>query len=914
MRVTGRRSLRAGGPVELRARAELARALDDCNLHGSGRREEPREATTSNMQAQASPVLLVGRATGWRRDLSNVVIILFIHLIAKLNVYNHQTNCLDLRQTTAAEAAANRQQEANIKRSAGPDDLLRDYIDEEQLSNSRKDLNYLLSNKKAFNLFDTKKMTTKSTIIDADLSLANQANNEEDWLLDWASDLYKSTMSQRGSGHEWLEMLAQQFDHVGHFWLAQLSAGRRAPRGKRQAPTNDSELEVFARPSGNATRSMRIADEAPRRRPRARGQPVRVVTSTPSGLSDSQETSTAMTTPAEVASGGDDDDDYYSQFAASAPKSGQQAADEESTTPMEPQVGPPTSSSGSSTSSTTPAPPAETLLANSLEQTAAQADSSAGEDADSPEQQLADYSLVPTALRAPKRRGSHSKKRLANLEQIPAPERHEQPSQGPSLEQQQQVVADVQALLSRDTHDAYRRDPAAGGGPQLDRLRESLQAATRGQREAAAPYTLAGARQDLLKLQQQQQLGATGLFGQPPLPAGGSLYQETGAPSRGSGWNPTMASQQQQQVASGSRAAPQLVEENFYSQQPAELGQRRARRRPIKASGSRQHPRLATATSSALDQLSGALAGPPLRHDHSSLGEQQLHNQPVYGILGASNGLKQVQQILHQPTGLSSLQKLGYASSNLPTLQQHSPAGPSRRGPLSPTSSGGGGHLFPAGQQALQRFGSLLLPGQLFGAHSLGPKSASNTRRQMASRSGGQRLVRVSTIQQQQQQQGQFDDQSGSNSATGSAGSAATSDPIWSDTQNQEEDYQQSPQTIQITAVPNGLVGNGLGGAWNGWNGAWNGAWNGLGPWNGRQVLLVNRQPQVGSSGPEWRQWALPVAVVLALPLVLGALFVPVFLKSVMFLIQILQMLGLLMPPHQLAGHLASSAHSSSSG
>ena len=137
--------------------------------------------------------------------------------------------------------------------------------------------------------------------------------------------------------------------------------------------------------------------------------------------------------------------------------------------------------------------------------------------------------------------------------------------------------------------------------------------------------------------------------------------------------------------------------------------------------------------------------------------------------------------------------------------------------------------------------------------------------------------------------------------------SAATSDPMWSDTQNQEDDYQQSPQTIQITAVPNGLVGNGWNNGFvNGWNG-----WGG-GPWNGRQVLLVNRQPTVGN---EWRSWALPIAIILALPLVLGALFVPVFLKSVMFLIQILQMLGLLMPPHQLAGHLTGSAsHSSTTG
>lgn len=136
------------------------------------------------------------------------------------------------------------------------------------------------------------------------------------------------------------------------------------------------------------------------------------------------------------------------------------------------------------------------------------------------------------------------------------------------------------------------------------------------------------------------------------------------------------------------------------------------------------------------------------------------------------------------------------------------------------------------------------------------------------------------------------------------AAAAATADPMWSDTQNQEDDYQQAPQTIQITAVPNGgLINNGFntfggGGGWNGWGG---------GPWNGRQVLLVNRQPT-----SEWRNWILPVAAVLSLPLILGSLLVPVFLKSVMFLIQILQMLGFLMPPAQLAGQISSLNHSPS--
>lgn len=202
---------------------------------------------------------------------------------------------------------------------------------------------------------------------------------------------------------------------------------------------------------------------------------------------------------------------------------------------------------------------------------------------------------------------------------------------------------------------------------------------------------------------------------------------------------------------------------------------------------------------------------------------------------------------------------------------------------------------------SVNRLGSLL-PNPVFAGKRATKAQNAPSKRQLSTRSTNNRLTRIAT---------NYDEPSAQ--PTNSAGSSATTDPVWSDSQNQEDDYQQSPQTIQITAVPNGLVGNG----WNGWNGV-NGVngWNGWGgPWNGRQVLLVNRQPTVGAGvGSEWRQWALPIAIILALPLVLGALFVPVFLKSVMFLIQILQMLGLLMPPHQLAGHLASSSHGASSG
>lgn len=142
--------------------------------------------------------------------------------------------------------------------------------------------------------------------------------------------------------------------------------------------------------------------------------------------------------------------------------------------------------------------------------------------------------------------------------------------------------------------------------------------------------------------------------------------------------------------------------------------------------------------------------------------------------------------------------------------------------------------------------------------------------------------------------------------AASSPSSQTMAEPIWSDSSvnNEADDFQPAPQTIQITAVPNGLglqntVLNGGGLNNFGLNNL--AGWNNLaGPWNGRQVLLVNKQQPA-----EWRQWVIPLAVLLALPLLLGGLFVPVTLKSVMFLIQILQMLGLLLPPGQLANQMA---------
>lgn len=123
--------------------------------------------------------------------------------------------------------------------------------------------------------------------------------------------------------------------------------------------------------------------------------------------------------------------------------------------------------------------------------------------------------------------------------------------------------------------------------------------------------------------------------------------------------------------------------------------------------------------------------------------------------------------------------------------------------------------------------------------------------------------------------------------------------------QHNQKDLVHQPQTIQITAVPNafpvlngirvngyginnGLVGNGLLG--NGLFGA-NGVNGFLDPF-GRQVVMVNAERRQ----IDWSFWIWPLLVVITLPLVLGALFVPVFLKTIIILIQVLQSLGLLLP------------------
>lgn len=130
--------------------------------------------------------------------------------------------------------------------------------------------------------------------------------------------------------------------------------------------------------------------------------------------------------------------------------------------------------------------------------------------------------------------------------------------------------------------------------------------------------------------------------------------------------------------------------------------------------------------------------------------------------------------------------------------------------------------------------------------------------------------------------------------------------------QPSKNDLLNLPQTIQITAIPNNglnllqnagiqLQGNALGLAnGNGLVGT-SGLFglNGGGLLNngfldpfGRQVVMLNAERRQ----IDWSFWIWPLLVVIALPLVLGALFVPVFLKTIIILIQVLQSLGLLLP------------------
>lgn len=116
------------------------------------------------------------------------------------------------------------------------------------------------------------------------------------------------------------------------------------------------------------------------------------------------------------------------------------------------------------------------------------------------------------------------------------------------------------------------------------------------------------------------------------------------------------------------------------------------------------------------------------------------------------------------------------------------------------------------------------------------------------------------------------------------------------------------PQTIQITAIPTGNTGNSLiringmpllagGAGLNQWQPALMGLNGGLlGDPFGRQLFMVGNNQQAERRQIDWSVWIWPMLAAVALPLVLAALFVPLFLKTVIILIQILQSLGLLLP------------------
>lgn len=149
--------------------------------------------------------------------------------------------------------------------------------------------------------------------------------------------------------------------------------------------------------------------------------------------------------------------------------------------------------------------------------------------------------------------------------------------------------------------------------------------------------------------------------------------------------------------------------------------------------------------------------------------------------------------------------------------------------------------------------------------------------------------------------------QSGSQPALGSIDSL-TPTVAQSSQVTPQRDLLHQPQTIQITAVPNinawgqnnalvrlnGFQLNGLSPLVGGINPGWQQF--GIDPF-GRQVLaLGNGLQQQADRRIDWSFWIWPIIAVVSLPLLLGALFVPIFLKTVVILIQLLQSLGLLIP------------------
>lgn len=134
------------------------------------------------------------------------------------------------------------------------------------------------------------------------------------------------------------------------------------------------------------------------------------------------------------------------------------------------------------------------------------------------------------------------------------------------------------------------------------------------------------------------------------------------------------------------------------------------------------------------------------------------------------------------------------------------------------------------------------------------------------------------------------------NQMSSSVATPSHDSPTMGAASQQQRDLLNQPQTIQITAVPNvgvnqplvrvngqplfgGLLGNNL------YNNGY------LDPF-GRQVVMVNAERRQ----VDWSFWFWPILLAVTLPLVLGALFVPVFLKTIVMLIQVLQSLGLLLP------------------
>lgn len=132
-----------------------------------------------------------------------------------------------------------------------------------------------------------------------------------------------------------------------------------------------------------------------------------------------------------------------------------------------------------------------------------------------------------------------------------------------------------------------------------------------------------------------------------------------------------------------------------------------------------------------------------------------------------------------------------------------------------------------------------------------------------------------------------------------SSSSATHEAPTSASTNIGQRDLVNQPQTIQITAVPNvGMQNQPLvrvNGAALPFNNVLNNGMYGmngfLDPF-GRQVVMVNAERRQ----VDWSFWFWPILLAVTLPVVLGALFVPVFLKTIVMLIQVLQSLGLLLP------------------